>query len=256
MKKRSPFNESEVYKSFKRIRNKLRKYRPWEVLDQCISRLNNKNSYTMDQITSYPPWFLFLLIKWTIKFGDFSSKDLKHLAINDFDYIINLFHELNGLQRLPSENENVFLFFRNLAFQQFWWQENFAIQRFARQSLMFGHLPENSYFHRTFKKITGVSIPDFIKLEIMLLTKFLAKNETFINKTWFKPVEKGFEEGAIDKFLECLSLDIDELKKYLEIVDGDRRSVSHEYYEQTPLIRHPLLKFDGNYYSYSNWVLY
>ena len=135
--------ESKAYTAFKRVRNRLGKHYPKEVIFACISRLAKPNSTTIKEMRHYPPWLLLLLVKWTLLHGEYYSSQRRHLTDRDFTCLVNLLHDFSGKITLPNPS----LFLRNVAFQQFWFQEHLSGARLARQSLMFGHLEPNHPFH-------------------------------------------------------------------------------------------------------------
>lgn len=250
------FNENRAFEYFKRIRNRIRYYYPEDILLACILRLNKKFITPQDfiqEIRVFPPWFLYLLIKWTIKYGEYLSPDRKHLKETDFNSLINLMHEFFGVQRGPNDYGGIYLFFRTVAFQQLWLQENFVINRLGRQAKLFSYLPSNHYFKAAFYEETKVTISDFLELSFALLAHFLTKKELFITKKWFSTLENSYPPSTIDNYLNIISKEWNELKKYLE--SFPRVSVSYEFHEQTPLQRFPLLQIKDRFYCYSENLL-
>jgi len=221
----------------------------------CISKLNEYNRTDISQLRQFPPWFLLLLIKWCVIHGDFLSPDRKHLTDKDFAALINLIHDLNGYVRLPSHYDTNFLFFRNIAYQQVWFQErNFL--RFVRQSLIFGGLTEDHEFRRIFYDKKGLTIEQFIDLGFMIFGKFLQNKGPLIEIGWFRLVNSVYPTNLIDHFLSKLSHDIDSLRAFLTSNESRYRDVSYEFHEQTPLKEYPLLKYQDKYYCYSKELLF
>ena len=250
------FNEYRAVEHFKRIRNRLRRYKPQEIVLACIKRLNIEHDTTekyIQELRFYPPWFLFLLIKWTIKYGEYASPDRKSLTEADFRYLINLIHDFFGVQRGPTDYGGVYLFFRTIAYQQLWVQENYAINKLGRQHKFFSILPPNHYLKSLFKSETNISIDDFIELTFALLTRFITQKELFITESWFGPLENAYPPGTITKFLSIFSKNWSDLKDYLE--NQPQVSVAYEFHEQTPLRRYPLLKIQDKYFCFSRELI-
>lgn len=258
MPQRAPFSEAAVYNQFKRIRNQIRKFIPEQIIDHCILRLNDEKSYEISAMSNFPPWYLYLCLKWTILHGDFSSPNRKNLAPESFIKIINMFHDLNGLQRLLNEYDNHFLYFRNIAFQQFWYQEQYLLQRYSRQKTLFGNHQENSFLNTEFRNKTGINLNDFIILGFILLVAFLNEDQKrlYITKDWFNSIKHVFSDEAIDNLLECMSLDLEGLKQFFKKIDPEKQSVAYEYYERPPLFQYPFLRVQDKYYPYSKYLLF
>lgn len=250
------FNEHRAFEYFKRIRNRIRRHYPEDIVLACILRLNkkfNSNEDYVQELRTFPPWFLYLLIKWTIKYGEYLSPDRKPLKESDFIYLINLVHEYFGVQRGPTDYGGFYLFFRTLAFQQFWLQENYVINRLGRQAKLFAKVPSNHYFKTVFYQETKIHITEFLELSFALLTHFLTKKDLFITKKWFSTLEDSYPPSTIDKFLAIISKEWNELKKYFESLPSV--SVGYEFNEQTPLKRYPLLQIRDKFYCYSENLL-
>ena len=188
-------------------------------------------------------------------FGSIWSPYRRHLSVGDFNYLLNLTHDLEGRLRMPSEYSNVFLFFRNMAFQQFWLQHELNLADFARQSLLFGRLDPKHPFHEKFAQAHGVSMPQFIELAMMLMTRFMVEKQMSVSADWFKPVSAKYGVGTVQRFFDLLSADLNTLRSFpIKSLEADRK-VSYEVYEKTPLRETPLLKSGPNYYPFSPELL-
>jgi len=163
--------------------------------------------------------------------------------------------DLEGCLRRPSEYDDVFLFFRNFAFQQFWLQHDLSPSVLARQSLLFGGLSKDHPFRKSFKDKCGISIQEFIELAIMLMTRFIMEKQISVTTTWFRAVADNYEPGTIQRFLDLLAGDIEFLKNKVSREEPSDRKISYEYYEQTPLRNAPLLKHSAQYYPFSRELL-
>ena len=66
------YESHRIYKAFKRTRTKLRQYCPEQLISGCIERLRRCEDpeTSLELYTQAPPWFLLLLIKWTLMFGE------------------------------------------------------------------------------------------------------------------------------------------------------------------------------------------
>ena len=251
-----PYSEVKYKEAVKKVHNRLKKHRSAEIIRECVRRLHEFDRTNIQQFRHYPPWFLLILIKWTLVYGDFKPSKPKKLTPQAFARLINLVHNVDGTQRLPSQYGSVFLFFRSIAYQQFWLQENMASGRLCRQSFLFAHLDPSHSLRSWFQELIGISIEDFIDLTFLLLIKFLTSTQTSVNKHWFSTVEQSFPDGAVEHFLSSLSTTPAGVKKYLQSLEEEKIRTSHEFLERTPLFRFPLLNLNGEYIIYLRYLLH
>lgn len=243
--------EERINTSFRKVRNRLRKHLPLEIISACINKLDAYTENKIQHITKYPPWRLLLLIKWTFIYGDYLDPKRKSLTVNGFNHLLNLMHDFEGSLRHPSEYENIFLFFRNMAFQQFWLQHEFNITNFARQNLLFGALEKNHPFNKIFIEKCGLSISEFIELSMMIMTRFTIEKQMSVTIDWFSSVADKYDPGVIQKYFDLIALDFISLKQKLIDDNVTNRKKSYEAYEQTPLRNSPLLRLNNRYYPFS-----
>jgi len=255
MSEHSSFDEERVNEAFRKVRNRLRKHYPEEIILACVKKLNEHPQDGIEHLRMYPAWRLLLLVKWTFTYGDYLSPNRRPLNVRDFNYLLNLMHDLAGCLRTPSEYENIFLFFRNMAFQQFWLQHELNLADFARQSVLFGRLDKGHPFQQRFADRCGMSIPNFIELAMILMTRFTVEKEMSVTTEWFKPVADKYETGTIQRFLDLLSKDFKSLRALLLAKQQRDHKVSYEAYEKTSLREIPLLKHNSKYYPFSAELL-
>lgn len=248
----------DIYEKVQRIKNEIGKYKASEIVLLCVQHLNHPDSNNIQQMRLYPPWLLLLMIKWSLLYGvEYEGLYAQPLKQDNFNRLVNSFHELSDLVRMPSEYSNVFLFLRNMAYQQFWLQEQLPIRGIARQQVIFGNLPTNHPFQRDFFNVTGVEIKDFLELAVITLSAFFIKNRTYIAFDWYKPVLDKYGTETIKRFLSSVSLDITGIRRYLhnEKNEVQAQSLNYEFYERSPLKRYPLLDLNGNCYCYHRNLL-
>jgi len=243
------FNEERVNAAFRRVRNRLKKHFPFEIILACIKKLNEHPVDELQHLRMYPPWRLLLLIKWAFIYGEYLSPSRKSLTVNSFHYLLNRMHDFEGCLRHPGEYENIFLFFRNMAFQQFWLQHEFNMVSFARQNLLFGKLDNGHPFQKRFIEKCGISISEFIELATMIMARFTMLKEKSVTPGWFRNVANKYESGVIESFLDLLAVGLESLKEKL-IKQQSNRKPQYEAYEKTPLRETPLLKHNSTYYPF------
>jgi hypothetical protein len=184
-----------------------------------------------------------------------SHPTVKGVSYNDLAHLMNLMHDLNGSIRLPSEFDNIFLFFRNIAYQQVWVQEDFLSARFARQRLIFGNLVQSHSLRSHFLEITKIEIETFIELSIALITAFIIQKKSWITKNWFSSVSEIYGDEVINFYLDCISLDLSSARKWLLDQKSGESSINYQYFEQSPLKRYPIIWFDNKIIPYSRELL-
>lgn len=246
MAPKRPFKIKPMQKAMKRLRKEIRQFDPREIIDACIKQQR------------YLPWFSLLLIKWTFLYGRWDRAiPNKQFDPTTLDRLIKRIHNLNNLARLPRRQyDHSYLFMRNLAFQQLWLQEESENKaRLARQIVLFGNLPDNHTFKREFKRDSGIEVDHFIELSVCLIGRFIRNNQANVAESWFDSLQKSYPSKTTKKFLSHISGNIDKVKTYLEQDTGPKRDISYEIYEQSPLIRYPLLKINNKYYVYSIMLL-
>lgn len=256
MAPKRPFKIKPMQKAMKRLRKEIRQFDPKEIVDACITQLRTwEKTMDMQYYQRYPPWFLLLVIKWSLLYGRWD----KVLPNKEFDgttlgRLMNRMHNLDNLARLPRRQyDHPYLFMRNRAFQQLWLQEETEDKvRLARQIFLFGNLQDNHTFKREFKQNSGIKDDHFIELSLCLIGRFIWNNQADnITASWFDSLQASYPSETVKKFLSHISGDIYKVKSYLEQENGLKRNISYEIYEQSPLMRYPLLKDNDKYYVYS-----
>ncbi len=240
----------ELLEKAQEIKNQIAKYRSVEIIAKCIEFLNRSDATDVQQMKIYPPWLLLLLVKWSFVYGlKYEGLAAQPLTERDFNQLVNSFHELSDHVRLPSEYINVFLFLRNMAFQQFWLQEQLPILGVARQMFLFGSLPSSHPFQRDFHDLTKVPIKVFLELSIVTLAAFFVSKHVTISDSWFSPLVTKYGEKTVKDFLNSISRTTEQIQEYLK-QHAPLQSLHYEFYDQTPLKSYPLLKEEEQFHCY------
>ena len=250
-----PYLESQYYDAFKRVRNRLRKFDPVHIVLTAISRLHSQESRDIETIRHQPPWFLLLLIKWTIVHGDFVPSIKRELTDLEFKRLLNLIHDVDRSLRGPSHYDDLLLFLRGMAYQQFWHQKEPSRSAMSRQALLFRGLDPAHRFRKWFREETGIELDDWIDLSFMLLAGLLSKDAHFVTDGFFDPVQDRYPASVTRAFLESVSKTPAEIREYLSSLEEEKRRGSTEFRERTPLVRYPLINLAGRHYYYSIPVL-
>ena len=162
----------EDHAVYKKFRNRIRKYPVLEILDCLVSQLLQSER---DNAADRHPWWLRLLIKWTLLDGEYGLAKKKMREGDCPKLIRELFDELDNVLRRggsPTSRCEAFLFWRRLAFQQWPFQYAFDKSRLGRQYALFGSLPSGHWMREEFRAATGVEIKDFVELELVTAARF------------------------------------------------------------------------------------
>lgn len=245
----------DILEKATRIKHSIGKYRASEIVIRCVQQLNQADAGSETMLKTYPPWLLLLLIKWSLLYGvEYEGLHAQPFQDADFVGLVKSFQELNDFVRMPSEYENVFLFLRNMAYQQFWLQEQFPIQGIARQRVIFGSLPTNDPLQEQFLSTTHVSINDFLELAVVTMAAFFIQKRAHIEHRWYSPVVDKYSENTIQHFLSSVSMTIPNIKRFLQTKQKPE-SLNYEFYERTPLKRFPMLELNSQFYPYHRNLL-
>ncbi len=248
------FQEADYYLEFKRIRNKFRKYDSIGLLERAFDFLYHSKKDPIKQI-SKQPWNVLLFIKWILIDDNFYHKKRKYPSQKDFLNILQSVRDLGGKVRLPETGEDLRLFFRLFAFQQFHYQTNFNFSAFTRQFILFNDLPENHFYKKNFKDLTDLDIEDFLTMSLFLILKLKDKLRPVTVELVQSYFATKYSREQTEQYLNTISLNIEGARKWLKENNSNLRK-SEEFYEQSKLMRYPLLKVGAIYYPYNLNILF
>ncbi len=234
------FSEQAYYSAYKRIRNKFRKYNSLSVIQTSLEYLHHPVKKEFDELEKHP-WFVVLLIKWVLQDDNFDTSSNKIINKQEVYKLCQSVFDLSPIARLPNDFDHYTLFFRGMAYQQFFYQEPFSFSNFIRQKQLFNDLPTNNYIQSTFTNSTNLPINKFIELALITLTKFITTRTFVIGYEWYSPLLKKYSQSEVHSFLNVISNDLFELRKIFRNRYSGRRS-AQEYFEQTPFIEFPLIR--------------
>lgn len=245
-------HKSNYYEEYKRIRNQLRKYHPFGVLLAGISYLHQPVTNEIEQLQKLP-WLVLLLIKWAFIDDQYSVYNRKNITIDKFKKILQMVHDLSKKVKMPSQYSSLFLFMRNVAYQQFLYQQNLNVYKFGRQVDLF--LKDSSFFDDKFFSMTGLHIKRFLSLSFVIIARFISQKQKSLNISWFRPLFSEYPKEEVEKFLSLISINIDSI--HTELINTEKQQREpYEYYEQTPFIKFPLININGTYWCIDYHILY
>jgi hypothetical protein len=144
---------------------------------------------------------------------------------------------------LPGQDfEQIMLFMRKLAFQQFSLQRNADGAAIARQLIMFGSLSPKSKLSSDFIRESGISAREFCILSFALLALILqTPSPRMIRADEFRKVESSIEPGSAERFFRFLAKTIPELHQWLTADKKKTIPVADQRILPSPLLDAPLL---------------
>ncbi|MDO9618017.1 MAG: hypothetical protein Q7J43_10095 [Pseudomonas sp.] len=240
-------------KGFRKIQETIRRYDALSILSAALNYLYTPTKDRMEQ-ASKQPWLIMLLIKWVF-LDPLANSPLGRPAIAQKEMLdlLQKVIDLTDSGSMPNEYDDVRLFMRALAFQQFFHQTESGLFDIARQELIFAKVPENHYFKVRFLEGTGVSIHNFLRLAFALIAT-TTKHGPVIQRSTLFELCPPFTPMAVDAFLRSISVDIYELHHDLKAADKEGRH-PNEYLQQTPFLKFPLVKVSSEYWCISPHVL-
>lgn len=247
------FSEATYYREFKRVRNSFRRYDPVDIIFRAIRYANGGE--TKLENCRRAPWLMMLFIKWVLMDDNFNHRRRPRATDRQLDSLFQAGYELSRWTRMPSEYENIHLFMRSIAHQQFLFQKDFSYADFARQFVLFADLDDQHKLSRAFANSYGLNIEQFLTLTLGLVGKYLRGNFSAVGQHWFSTLAIPDAETVVPVFFNALSETPPQMRRFL-FEDGTRERKADEYVEQTPLTAKPFLKLGEEYWPFHVAVLF
>ncbi|WP_437974290.1 hypothetical protein WMF11_38025 [Sorangium sp. So ce295] len=236
----------------KRVHDAIRLYSGTELLANVVSRIHRQKERDVDEWRAQPPWLLLLLLKWIILYGSFGPIILRRVTDQEVDKLVNLMHGVDNASNQPKEHDNIRLFMRAIAYQQFLFQDPITLARIARQALLFRDLPSAHPLGTMFLAAKGVTLDDWIELSFMLASGFLSSPRATIRDSYFDGVRKRHSSEVTSAFLSSYSRTLPELRQYLQ---GVTLHKPQEFRERSPMLAFPLLRRADDLLCFSPQIL-
>ena len=213
----------------------------------------------VERMRKIEPWNLLLLFKWVILFGDVTKTSPKYqVTEDDFAGLLNDMKSLSSKVFLMRTDEDRFLYFRALCFQQFWVNRPESIYLgIARQYVLFANLESGHRFQRWFVDRYGLRIDEFIELSLAVYTHFDQTEVRLVDESNFAPLRDSYGVKAIKQFLDTVSISISDSQEWLRSLEvGSHSDFRSEFHEQSPFLRYPFLRSPDGYICISPHLLF
>ena len=148
------------------------------------------------------PWIVLLIIKWALVDDQTNFSGRPGPSNNQFLEILASADSVGERTRLPHEFDDISLFLRAIAYQQFLYQRRGSPIVIARQSLYFAGLNDQHYIPATFYALTGMQLSRFLTLSHALYLAFSdSKAPRAIGSEWFDLMAADFPTEEIKRYL-------------------------------------------------------
>jgi CRISPR/Cas system CSM-associated protein Csm2 small subunit len=237
----------------KDIQSTIGRYNALSIFTEALRYLYSPAKDDLHQV-SKQPWLILLMIQWTY-LNPLAEYDLGRPAISHSSMLelLQKFLDLTDTGTMPDEFDDVRLFMRALAYQQFFHQTDNGLYDLARQRLIFANVPENHYFKTKFLNRTGVSVAHFLNLSFALYATVKRIGPT-IEHSYLFDACPSIPPSMVDAFLRLISVNVKILHRELKALDVDGRGPD-EYLRQTLFLRFPMVKLNSQYCCISPFVL-
>ena len=248
-------SSSQVFKKIKRF---IRRYNPYELLDCIQDLLFHPDATGIERMQKIEYWNLLLLFKWVIQFGNFENTQSENQVTEEaFATLLNDMKNLSSKVFSMRTDQDRFLYFRALCFQQFWVNRSELVYfGIARQYALFGNLEPEHRFQQWFASTYGLRIDEFIELSLAVYSHFKHTEVRLVNESNFAPLEHAYSVRTIRRFLDTLSISICKSREWLQSLEvGSHRDFRSEFHEQSPFFRYPFLRSPDGYICISPHLL-
>lgn len=247
------FSQAGYYREFNRVRNRFRRHDPIDMALRAIRYANGGEDKFEN--CRRAPWLMMLLIKWVLTDENFGHRGRPNATDQQTDTLFQEAYKLSRWTRMPNEYENLHLFMRSVAHQQFMFQKDFSYADFARQFVLFADLDDHHKLSRAFADSYGLEIEQFLTLTLGLVGKYLRGNFEPVRQHWFSTLAIPDAARVVPVFFNALSATPGQMRTFL-LENGPRQRLADEYVEQTPLTAKPFLQVGDEYWPVHVAVLF
>lgn len=242
----------QYQRKIKKVKSLLRGYDAADLADALYGYMNANVKDDVERLRRHP-WLIMLILKWNFLENRVHSQSSKALSDKEFMRILDTAYDLGNLVKMPTEVTHFRNMMRNIAFQQFIYQKQLSATSVATNHRLFSELPSNHRLKTKFKSMTSIDVKDFNKCCLVIYAVFQKYNKT-ISVNDFEIVFDKLGRDNIQKTLDLLSIDIFQAKQLIKRNDLSNGTYS-EWYEQTPFLNFPLIKYREQYTCVNIYVL-
>ncbi|MBN1967931.1 MAG: hypothetical protein JW870_01050 [Candidatus Delongbacteria bacterium] len=246
--------EVRFFSYYKKIRNYYRKFNPYSIFNNCLLYLYSPVATEIDQLKKRP-WELFLLIKWIYSDPQVSQQN-KNIDFASFEKLRIMMYDIPIYIAQIEDYFHLDLFFRNLAYQQFVYQNDIDLAQILRQKIFINFLQNNHPIITEFEKKIGIRINDFSELSVILMSQIRIDGKHTVPETYFNQLIELYDKKKIKSFWSSISVSLNELKGHLQKYSNQSKRKSSEFYELSPFVNFPLIKYNNSYICVNPHLLF
>lgn len=238
--------ESEFEQDYKVLRNCLRSYKRDEFLLGLIHTLRKDEGISFEEYAKGKPmpWTLLTLAKLACEFCGTNTGARKALHA-DFVKVYNMAYELEGTYGTLILEENFHGFFLLLCHQQFWHQREIIRSAFARLDYLFCTENAQNSFNLFFSKKYGLGIQTFA--ELLVATWIIWKTtKSFSCNLVYHLGRLGYGKNDITNFLANFSVDVDNIRRFVENRPSPVKNYFLQFGERTPFLLAPIIQLSDS----------
>ena len=244
----------DYYRKLRKIKNLIKKFDALDILECSLEYLYSPHG-PREKHAEKLPWLVFLIVKWSFSEGRVSPYYAERLSREKFLSIVQMVYELGDSGRMPGDGVHVNNFVRNMAYQQFIYQNEFSFVRYAWNYIVFSDLQENHKLRKQFVEKHGFSFEAYLEVSLLIFAAFYNGENSKVSLDFFSSVYDRFDRGSVGAVLNALSVDVREVKGKIVLANKSKGGCS-EYFEQTPFIKYPLIHKEGEYHCLSRFILF
>lgn len=224
----------------RRAINKLRRFSGESIAKVALEVLWNP-PVGLGQDVRSAPWLTLLLVKWAMQDKQVYLEVGPSISMEEFNGIRQELWSLQGA--VQAEVSNVWIMIRNLIYVQMEFQRAES-WNFLRWPALYARLENNSKNRKHFRDVIGMEPEPFLDLSYCLYAAVLNRKMP-LGRDYLSPLRTVY--GAdVDKIYDLFYRDLNDLRRNLQMGDGQRINGKQELFEFPYLKWYPFLRLkDG-----------
>ena len=237
---------------YKAWRNKARRHSVQGLVEGAMDVLQSKGPSKVEELKR-APWHLMLIVKWAcldpmLPLGGprVSGSSLDELRQGLWDLPEQVNHGISG-------ERPVRLWMRQLLYPQIQFQRR-ADAGFLREAALLESLGLDHPLCVMFEEQAGFGIRLFQDISFAMFAE-LAAGTLRLTTSFFRPLLQTYTDEALTAAVRSFAITPEELVDFFRVTDPKQRYMA-EYFEFTPLTRHPFLRQDQVLQAWHPMVFY
>lgn len=226
---------------YKGIRNKLRVFDPQSVVRIVLKELKKPVDSNFEDLGRIP-WHLLLIVKWSLQDQMAGTQVSKAATLSDIENIKAMIWNIpSKVARTDFDKTPFNLFMRRQIYVQAEFQKG-VTKGFFREIAILNDMPSNSSLVKRFENDTGLTPSEYNDFSTFSFIAVYSGKTTFA-KTYFNPLVSIHGAGKLEKYIDCVSADFNQLETYLRSLPDCTNKVASEFYEFPVIARFPFYRY-------------